>query len=770
MANPNPEIYGLPETWQGAKNIIAIAGDSENRTQKPRIANFGGGDGSLSAGNTAGKTVIDESIDHTICPCGQDSAISPFTTIKMFKNHQDASVNINPEQVITSGGVLNWFLYDANGGYIQSWNMNHNNESGGSFRWLPNASLTNNLNGNINPYVYWELKSLLISVEVITIEGYNASGTPRYANPIPLAEWKSNYQSRPVADIRLSFIGVQGDSGDTISYYSSGAQLTNRWGGVAYIGELYDNIEHYAMYSFLENFSFDVFGHLAGNWFASSAMFVLNSADMFDSVVFKSAVNNGDTQSGWCLWYEIPYSEDNYNKVLSIAALFACPFTPTSTRTFNKSFTDPDLYIPIIDDEGIAHGEYTHGADNANNDLYNADSVRDKDYDPSKPYDPNIYDDTTTFNDVSFQQAFTRRYLLSASQVWDLAGELWSANATKDPDETMDNFVLDEYLTNNPVDTIVSLKYFPCTFTDVSPIPVYLGKYETSIIATGLSTSVRMINYDYIHVWEHFGDFRDYEPYTTLAMYIPFCGTVKIPTAEVMGNWVGVKLAIDTATGAATGYVMVSKTNSGGICVATATGTAAIDIPVSGLQSANIQQAVFNAAANWTQTQISNAKVSSGLLTNIGKLTGNETLQTLGRGYGSTINNTIPTTLSGLGTIAMNLDPNKAMLAGKSLDVDTAKSNYELHHIDMPMRLIGSASPVLSTVIELNCRLIIYRPITDESALANYGDTVGFATIKGGTVSQFSGYTEGTIDVSGINATADEKQAIAAAFANGVYL
>ena len=85
-----------------------------------------------------------------------------------------------------------------------------------------------------------------------------------------------------------------------------------------------------------------------------------------------------------------------------------------------------------------------------------------------------------------------------------------------------------------------------------------------------------------------------------------------------MGNYVSVKLAIDTSTGAATGYVIVSKTGSGGICVATCQGMAAIDIPVSGLQSANLANAVFNATAKWTQTQVNNISANSGLFKNMG--------------------------------------------------------------------------------------------------------------------------------------------------------
>ena len=256
---PKSSIWGEPASWQNSKNMYGISGSTELKTTHAKIATFAANDGTLSAGSSAGKTVINKELDLTICPCGQDSSISPFRKIRMFKNHQDAAINLNPEQTVYNADVCNWFLYDANGGYMQTWNMDHANESGGAFRWLPDASMSNNLNGQICPYVYWELKTLLIAVEVIIVDGYNASGTPIYSNPIPLETWKNSYQSKPVADIRLNFLGVQSADSTNITYYNTASQSTDSWGGVAYIGAIYDGIQHYAMYSKNGIFAFDVF-------------------------------------------------------------------------------------------------------------------------------------------------------------------------------------------------------------------------------------------------------------------------------------------------------------------------------------------------------------------------------------------------------------------------------------------------------------------------------------------------------------------------------
>lgn len=456
--------------------------------------------------------------------------------------------------------------------------------------------------------------------------------------------------------------------------------------------------------------------------------------------------------------YGLFFTDDTYNDIIS-------------DTTNEQRWINENMYLGVLDENGVGHGEYTKGIYNITNPIFDYDTSQDSPYNPKKDIDPNTYSDTTNWNNVDFRQAFTKRYLLTGSQVAGLASELWAAQSSKPADIDYHNFAIDEYLTNNPIDTIVSLKYFPCTFTDTAPAVVHLGKYTTNIAATALGTSVRIIDFAPIECFPHFNDFRDYEPYTEIAMYIPFCGTVKIPTAECMGNYVSVKLAIDTNTGAATGYIIVSKTGSGGICVATCQGMAAIDIPVSGLQSANLANAVFNATANWTQTQINNISANSGLFKNTSGVMG-----AIARGMSDSVKlsdvkgGILGGPIGAVGSLVNRLNPISALQSGLSIDIENAKADYELSHIQVPTRLVGSASPALGCVIELDCRLIIYRPVTDETALSNYADTVGYATVQGGMVSGFSGFTVGTIDVSGINATAKEKQAIAAAFANGVYL
>lgn len=804
MANPKAEIWGTPDTWIYSPNTTLGLTSVLSQTihaDRPKVAYFGAGttagyEGSLlRAINVSQKMVLNDYIDNTICPCGQDPNVSPFAKLAIFNENDDLSLT---PRVVTITDNINWFFADKASSsvlnnafnYLKQYTKQGTTNEGLKFQqFAPKANSpasSSNITMQMCPYTYYGLRSLFLSIEVHCMPK-TATNPITQTNWRTLRAWKTQYaETEDIIGLRLYVRICQNINQNTLELtysndkaISSGQQsfvcitnpITINNDGANTPTQLLNIFNKGQRSAYIFDITEEIYNWSGGSDSRTNRA-VLPCWNYFDGQTVHNWYSISSDPVRY-YFYKIPYSEDTYEKIMSIAALFGCFFTDRNVNVFPYDMLSEYVYLPIIDDNGVAHGQYTNGSDNANNPLYAKNSIRDIDYNPDTPIDPNTYSDTTSWNTVNYQSAFCKRYELTAAQVGQLAAELWAAQATKPADIDYHNFAIDEYLTNNPIDTIVSLKYYPCVVeTAANPAVVHLGKYQTNIAANAISHTVKVIDFDPIDVYPHFGDYRDYEPYTTLQMYIPFCGTVSIPTAEAMGKWVSVKLCIDINTGACVGYVIVSNSGSGGICVATATGTASIDIPVSGLQSANLSQAIFNATANWTQTQISNAKISSGLLSHAGGLLGN-----ISKGL-SKQGGLSPTSLLGalkggpIGSIGLidRLDPIKAYWSGYESEIESSKADYNLTHVEIPMRLIGSTSPALSSVIESSCRLIIYRPITDEGALSHYADTVGFATVSSGTVSQFTGYTEGTIDVSGINASASEKSEIQRLFASGVYL
>jgi hypothetical protein len=101
MPLPNPEIWGDPETWIYSKRQAGLETTAAElgNFDKPKTANFGTGSSSdyegalVRAINVAHTMTLNEYLDESICPCGQDSTVSPWGKIAIFnKEHNGSTV------------------------------------------------------------------------------------------------------------------------------------------------------------------------------------------------------------------------------------------------------------------------------------------------------------------------------------------------------------------------------------------------------------------------------------------------------------------------------------------------------------------------------------------------------------------------------------------------------------------------------------------------------------------------------------------------------
>ena len=448
------------------------------------------------------------------------------------------------------------------------------------------------------------------------------------------------------------------------------------------------------------------------------------------------------------MWQEVPYSEDTYEALMSMAALYGCYFTPTSKTVFPVAFTDADLCLPIIDADGIAHGEYTRGTDNPENDLYNADKVQDKNYDPSA-IDPNTYSNITGFNSLTSGATMTKRYVLDAANVEKLGDDLWTicGSLSSQDFEYFDGKLKDEFLTTNPIDSIISLQRFPFNIPSLgTKAPIKLGK--STVTAEGKTTyfPLNSIIFAGKNIFPRFGNcFLDYEPYTSYEVYVPFCGTTKIRAADILGHTLNIQMQIDLFTGSCTAYIMADQ-----LVIETLNGSCAVEQTLSGTQTATMNANIFNGILNQKAADRQETTTLAKML--------------------------YPT-----GWISTILNPVGGYEKIENAKTQSQIANYEITHVNVPPHKIGAASPLLGWIQEFDARIIIYYPEGDviqsttppsfnAAALQAFGHTKGFGTVTPGTVSSFHGYTQGTIIADQIPCTESERNRIKEAFASGVFL
>lgn len=781
MAYPKEEIWGAPSDWiyskqaAGLESTAAKLGDCD----KPKTADFGGTDnyyrGSLNRAVNNGYMVLNEYLDESICPCGQAPEVSPYAKIAIFNKSDDLSTS--PEIQEIHDANINWFLADrasqspANNAYWYSKEDVYNTDGNEYQQFAPGAHTPNSSTNScmkLCPYTYWGLKSLILYIEIITVD----KGATQYSNTHrrTLNEWKNQYNmTEDMCGLHLFAANCTSINSSTLALtYNTSSSISS--GQANYVGVTrLINMGGLQGTQFLSIFSksqneraitifdrtTDIYNYNDGR----RGRAVLPCANYFKDQAIVRYKYGSDPHAYY--FYTIPYSDDTYNKIMKIAALYGCYFTPVSKSDKNvwpNDMLDDDLYLPILDSNGVAHGQYTHGTANAENPLYSKHSIRDIDYDPSAPVtpvDPNEYSNTTGFNSITAGASATIKYVLDSSNVRQLLTDLWtiSHNIAGADYENYDYKILDSFLVSNPIDSIVSLKRFPFdiphTFSN-QKTNVCLGKNTGSSEGYITHNVFNTVVFSGKRIYPKFGgSFLDYSPYTEYELYIPFCGTVKLNAGDILGHVLNCRLRIDLTIGTCTAYIMADD-----LVIETATGVVSCELQVAGTDSATVDSNIQNA-----------------VLDHIGARTNKE------------VSLLSPLSVGGLMSAAAN--PWKASASTTNAQTEVDRAEYALTHIQTPVHSMGNAGGLTGWYQEFNARIIIYYPegeAIDSSApvsstsphladLSAYAHNVGFACVMNGTVSEFHGKTVGNIDTSSIvGATEEERAQIKALFARGVWL
>ena len=403
------------------------------------------------------------------------------------------------------------------------------------------------------------------------------------------------------------------------------------------------------------------------------------------------------------------------------------------------------MYIGILDSQGVGHGQYFKGADTVRAPQSRDDftDMHQSGYDPTLPYID--YDTNSHYGTASYYN-FNKMYSITGAQVQQLAQILSTAMSDKPVSMSESDYSTGTFLTNNPIDCIVSLRKYPIVSTSNSETihDIYFGGYKSSLTAP-YANNVQIINYSFTgekaFISAFGGSFLDREPYTSAELYVPFCGNVKLKVDEWIDHALTVRLIVDYLTGSCTAYIERDS-----IPRITISGDIGIDVPVTGVQSQTLANTIMRNNANLRSAQISVVQSASGAA------------------------------ISGTGDNPLQLVSSAINLVNRTGNIEKALNNrdiasYALHHTEIPYKSVSSGDPVTSGYGEWRCRLSITRPVlSPDFDPETYGKTIGYACLKQGKVSDFTGLTVGNIDLSGVNAPAEVKNMIQTVFSKGVYL
>lgn len=394
-------------------------------------------------------------------------------------------------------------------------------------------------------------------------------------------------------------------------------------------------------------------------------------------------------------------------------------------------WVDNDMYLGIIRSDGMTYGEYSHGLDNAEQQQYGWKSSTETPYVPGQ--NTNIYSQQTRIKAIGHIDTMTKRYVLDSNAIQAMAVDMFAIMSDLSEQGTnwgdLMSKSLDAFLVQNPIDCIVSLKKYPVKNIpkDNTLVNIQYGRY-TSGSAAAYECLADVYTYAFTprEIQPRFGrSFLDYEPYTSAELFIPYCGTVQLRMCDILGKTLQPFICVDFYTGQCTGFVMCD-----GIVIETIQGTIAVDVPVTGIQTATIEGQLQNAANISRQARVNQfaqyakAGLIVGAATVVNPVAGAAALATQIKG-----------------TMNTWLQKNQA--------------DYNLSHTEAPQHIIGTSSSACSWIIDADtARLILYYPgggvidddlppNFDDAALAEFISLNGVATIETGQIKSYPGVTSG---------------------------
>lgn len=441
---------------------------------------------------------------------------------------------------------------------------------------------------------------------------------------------------------------------------------------------------------------------------------------------------------------------DFANYVRKCVAYTGMYFTDSYYKyTVTETLDTTNVYLGVIDDNGITHGQYTQGTENLNQrqNNWNDDVFEKTPYDPNKPpsTDENDKGDLTTHLNRGYYETSAIYYATTETQIRKFI-DFMNTYSPSDAD------LISDFKGVNPADYITNCLYFPFNVMySGANQPIYLSVLNTT--ATGLKFSstygITYVDFGSIFIERYFNDFRDYSPYTKLSVDIPFSSTVDLDISEFYNHYLNIKMCIDFTTGDTISLIFRDN-----LVVQTVSGNCAVQLPISALSMATYQDTI-----NSLQT---NAKIIEE------QKTANTASTLISTGVGIAAG----VVTDGLSTTMLN--PATTVIGGatqRDILIEQGKRNvYSLSHsVPSPVKISGG-TPNSMMMLEYIPRYTITRCKTLNNINFDvFGKTTGYATVQQGIVSDFSGFIVcSDVEYNSITATSTEQDMIKNILKSGV--
>ena len=448
---------------------------------------------------------------------------------------------------------------------------------------------------------------------------------------------------------------------------------------------------------------------------------------------------------GICALWKNPTKEKVMRDVAYLGFWFADDWQTAERAFTGEDCNDPKMHIPLFDEDGLTTGEWLSGPDAANADNARwQDPFQDNDYNPEHVTPPS--GDEKDFGDLDnkdFRGLVFHNMSMYALSESELLQFLTTVNAMYINDTDTQQMQLD-FKGSNPMEYITALYGYPFDIPYVgTPTTIKIGPVDTGVAANRVEAqSWGALAFGSVSIDPYYYDFRDYEPYTTIDLYLPLCGTVRLDPALYIGHTLYIEYDFDPATGNLMAKVcrddMIDKVVEGSVCV---------QIPVVSSDMGSYQAAIHQIKSRILQTVFG-------------------TIQTLSPSSGI---KSAAASGNQAGVLAAIPDPFKITM---DTALDAYNINYDLKHTQPHQSVTGTSDPLNALNMDNHAFVFIKRAkMLPGYNAQQYSHTIGNACLRQGKIKDFAGYTQcSSVDLSGISATSYEISKLRGLLQSGIYL
>ena len=278
--------------------------------------------------------------------------------------------------------------------------------------------------------------------------------------------------------------------------------------------------------------------------------FSLYKIDGINDGKLKMGVKNSAT------FYDMEYSTDgmNWTPTESFPFDYFLRKRTNELGEFDYALSISNTKIPIFADETTANG-YSNGTVDVS-EAENWSEISD-----SYPLHNGTGDaeSATTFGQVYTRALFSQLYLCNVGALYEISNALFDYDVT-----TLSGLWANikkglEMYGTDPMQVVQGLRYYPFDlsqiFTDVQDQDyIYFGAYQltTTNHVKKIIYANGSLDLGTIFIKRTFNDWRDFEPYTKLSIYLPYVGSFPLDAKKYYNKTVDIKYFIDLRTGACT--------------------------------------------------------------------------------------------------------------------------------------------------------------------------------------------------------------------------